>query len=420
MKVLVIGSGGREHAICWRLQQSDSVSNVYCTPGNPGVAMDASCIPARPNATAELAALADTLGVSFTVVGPENPLVDGIADAFRSRGLAIVGPSASAARLEGSKAFAKQFMRKHNIPTAEYREIDNIHDLRTHAADFGFPVAVKADGLAAGKGVVIAHSANEVIAAAGPMLSGEALAGAGRLVVLEQFLKGEELSFIVLSDGENYLALPPTQDHKPAFDGDTGPNTGGMGAYCIDSLLNDALRQRIYAEIIEPVFAGLRSDGISFNGFLYCGLMITADGPKVLEFNVRLGDPETQPLLYRMDGDFGELLGSAARGALDSSVISWPDDATACVVMASGGYPGAYEKNKAIDGIADAEAAGVKVFHAGTLLQQGRIVSSGGRVLGITARAATLQASLDAAYAGVRTIHFEGAHFRSDIGAKSL
>ena len=420
MKALVIGGGGREHALAWRLSRSESIERVYCTPGNAGIAMDLSCIPADMQSTNELAELASTLGVDFTVVGPEAPLVAGVVDEFDARGLPIIGPTRSGARLEGSKVFSKDFLVEHGIPTARAETVDNVDQLNAALSEIGAPVALKADGLAAGKGVVLCRTLDEAKSVGREMLAGEIVGSAGSRLLVEEFMVGREVSFIVLSDGERTFEFRPTQDHKAAYDGDTGPNTGGMGAYCDDSILDGPLRQRILDEVVSPTLDGMARSGEPFRGFLYVGLMITDEGPKVLEFNVRLGDPETQPLLYRMTGDFGQLLYSAARGALDASQAGWADGATACVVMASGGYPGSYEKGKVITGLSEAAATGAKVFHAGTMLREGRVATSGGRVLGVTAGGGSLQAALDGAYAGVAELSFEGAQFRRDIGRKGL
>jgi phosphoribosylamine--glycine ligase len=420
MKALVIGGGGREHALAWRLQESPSIRRVYCTPGNAGIAFDVSCIAANAGSPPELAALAETLGVDFTVVGPEAPLVAGVVDAFQARGLPIVGPTQAAAQLEGSKIFTKQLLERYNIPTAQAVTVSSVEELEGRIDAFGFPVALKADGLAAGKGVILAQSRAEALEAGRNLLSGEAVGEAGKRLLLEEFLVGREVSFIVLTDGERMFEFRATQDHKAALEGDKGPNTGGMGAYCDDSILDEAMRQQVLDAIIEPTLAGMRADGHAFQGFLYCGLMLTAGGPKVLEYNVRMGDPETQPLLYRLDGDFGELLASAARRALDPTAVSWRPGATACVVMAAPGYPGAYKKGIPLSGFAAAEAGGAKVFHAGTLLEEGRVVTSGGRVLGVTAGGENLRQSLDRCYGAVENIQFPGAHYRRDIGAKGL
>jgi phosphoribosylamine--glycine ligase len=362
-----------------------------------------------------MAALAQELGTDLTVVGPEAPLVAGVADEFRNRGLAIVGPSQAAACLEGSKVFAKRFLKEHGIPTADFAVLESPADIDLHIARFGFPVVLKADGLAAGKGVVVLRSQSEARAAAELMLAGKVVGTAGHRAVLERFLPGEEVSFIVLSDGRHYYPLPPTQDHKAVYDDDQGPNTGGMGAYCDGNILTPAQRDTILSRIVEPTLAAL-----SYQGFLYFGLMMTAEGPQVLEFNVRLGDPETQPLLFRMESDLVPLLDAAAHGRLDQMTVEWLPGPTVCVVMASGGYPGSYTSGKEIFGIDDAEQLGTKVFHAGTKFVEGRLVSAGGRVLGVTATGEDLPTAIDNAYQAVTRIQFEEMHYRRDIGVKGL
>ena len=420
MRILVVGSGGREHALVWRLAQSAGVDRVFCAPGNAGIAADASCIPTDIGAPDELVALARTLRVDLTVVGPEAPLVSGLADAFAADGLPIVAPEAFAAQLEGSKIFAKQFMVDRGIPTADFAVVESLDDIDAHLECFEYPVAVKADGLAAGKGVIIANTRQEAAETARKMLAGELAGAAGRRLVFEEFLTGEELSFILLCDRRTYFIFPPTQDHKRALDNDQGPNTGGMGAYCDPLILPVELRDAIIDRVVEPTLAGMRDLGHPFCGFLYCGLMITSEGPKVLEFNVRMGDPETQPLMHRLEGDFAGLLASAARGSLDASLVHWSKGPTACVVLASEGYPGSYPKDHRITGIPEAETLGAKVFHAGTRLQSGHYATSGGRVLGVTAGGATLAQALDTAYNAIEKIHFDGMRFRTDIGEKGL
>jgi phosphoribosylamine--glycine ligase len=394
MKILVLGGGGREHALCWKLAQSKGVE-VFASPGNPGIAQVGTCL-----------AHAEDVDPDLTVVGPEAPLVAGVVDEFRARGKKIVGPNRLNAQLEGSKVFAKHFLQQTGIPTADYVTVDSAAEAR-HAIDrFGFPVVLKADGLAAGKGVVIVHDRTEAEAALTALT--------GRLVV-EEFLRGEEVSFIALCDGRSVIPLAPTQDHKAVFDGDTGPNTGGMGAYCDSAILTAAQTQEILERVIHPTVAAT-----GFTGFLYAGLMITDAGPKVLEFNVRLGDPETQPLMKRMSSDFVPALMAAATGELAGGTIEWRADPTVCVVLASGGYPGSFTTGKPIHGIADAEATGATVFHAGTKLDSSGVVTSGGRVLGVTASGTTLASAVDNAYRGVREISFDGMHYRTDIGRKGL
>jgi phosphoribosylamine--glycine ligase len=401
MKILVLGGGGREHALCWKLAQSKGVE-VFATPGNPGIAQVGTCLPAASS----YLALADEIGADLTVVGPEAPLVAGVVDEFRARGKKIVGPSCANAQLEGSKVFAKYFFQQTGIPTADYVTVDNAADARRAIEQFGFPVVLKADGLAAGKGVIIAHDQAEAEAALATLT--------GRLVV-EEFLRGEEVSFIALCDGRNVIPLAPTQDHKAVFDGDAGPNTGGMGAYCDSAILSADHTQEVLDRVIYPTV-----QATGFTGFLYAGLMMTDAGPKVLEFNVRLGDPETQPLMKRMASDFVPALVAAATGSLAGGKLDWHSDPTVCVVLTSGGYPGAFSSGKPIRGIADAEAEGVTVFHAGTKLDDGSVVSSGGRVLGVTASGATLATAIDHAYRGVRKIDFDGMHYRTDIGQKGV
>jgi phosphoribosylamine--glycine ligase len=394
MKILVIGSGGREHALIWKLAQSPGVQ-LYAAPGNPGMARDAVCLPL---------AAAEALGPDLTVVGPEAPLVDGIVDRFRAKGLPIVGPAQDAARLEGSKVFAKHFFVQSTIPTAGFVTAETPEEARRALDRFGFPVVLKADGLAAGKGVVIAHDRGEAEAALATLT--------GRLVV-EEFLSGEEVSFIALCDGRDALPLAATQDHKAVNDGDTGPNTGGMGAYCDSRILNDKQTADILNRVILPTVERTR-----FTGFLYAGLMMTSGGPKVLEFNVRLGDPETQPLMHRMDCDFLPALMAAAEGRLAGERLAWKSGPSVCVVLASGGYPGTFETGKEIKGIDDAESTGAVVFQAGTREDYGRLKTAGGRVLGVTASGADLPGAIDAAYRAVDRIHFDGMHCRRDIGRR--
>ena len=401
MRILVLGGGGREHALCWKLAQSKGVE-VFASPGNPGIAQIGTCLPAPSS----YAALADEIAADLTVVGPEAPLVAGVVDEFRTRAKKIVGPDRAASQLEGSKVFAKNFLIQNGIPTAEYVTVDNPEDARRALGRFGFPVVLKADGLAAGKGVIIAHDRAEAESALATLT--------GRLVI-EEFLRGEEVSFIALCDGRNVVPLAPTQDHKAVFDGDTGPNTGGMGAYCDAAILTETQTQFILDRVIHPTVEATR-----FTGFLYAGMMMTDSGPKVLEFNVRLGDPETQPLMKRMASDFAPVLMAAATGQLAGVKLDWQSDPAVCVVLASGGYPGSFPTGKPIHGIADAESTGATVFHAGTKLDSGAVVTSGGRVLGVTASGPPLQAAIDNAYRGVSRISFEGMHYRTDIGRKGL
>ena len=421
MKILVIGSGGREHAIVWKLRQSPLADEVYCVPGNAGISSEAICRGGDIVSPRLMADLAAEIGADLTVVGPEAPLVAGIADEFRSRNLRIVGPDAQAARLEGSKVFAKQFLRDSGVPTADFLVLESPEDVARNIGAFGFPVVLKADGLAAGKGVLILDKESEARAAAELMLAGKSAGPAGRRAVLERFLPGEEVSFIVLSDGAGYYALPSARDHKAVYDGDRGPNTGGMGAYSDGAILSEAEKQGILQRIVEPTLDRLYKAGCPYRGFLYFGLMMTAEGPQVLEFNVRLGDPEAQALLFRLESDLVPLLQCAAQGAgITDVAVKWSSGPAVCVVLASAGYPGHYEQGYEIFGIDEAEELGAKVFHAGTKFVEGRLVTAGGRVLGVTAGGEDLPAAIDNAYAAVAKIRFEGMHYRRDIGVKGL
>lgn len=407
MKILVIGSGGREHALCWKLAQSARTSALYAAPGNPGMGQVATCL-----GTSDYLAAADSIDADLTVVGPEAPLAAGIVDRFRERGRRIVGPTAAAARLEASKTFAKEFMLRAGIPTARFASVATADQALAALHEFDFPVVLKADGLAAGKGVIIAKSLEEAEQAIAQLLA------PGSTLVIEEFLTGEEVSFIVLSDGVNILPLDPAQDHKAVFDGDQGPNTGGMGAYCDGRIIGDFQKALIMAQIIRPAIQHMRADGHPFSGFLYAGLMMTRNGPKVLEFNARLGDPETQALMYRMESDFVEPLFAAAHGTLDETDLKWRADPSVCVVLAAAGYPGVVRTGDRITGLD--QIAGAAVFHAGTKLADNVLTTSGGRVLGVTSSGATLQSAINNAYEEVRKIRFEGIHYRSDIGQKGL
>ncbi len=420
MKVLVIGSGGREHALVWKLRQSPRVREVVCAPGNGGICAEAHCLPADVRSVDSLIEVANRVRPDLTIVGPELPLGLGVVDEFRRRGLRIFGPTAAAARLESSKSFAKDFMNRNRIPTARYAICDSAQQVRDALQHFHPPVVVKADGLAAGKGVVIARSREEVGTVASDMLSGKLVGEAGRRVVLEEFLEGEELSFLLLSDGERVTPLVAAQDHKRVGDGDTGPNTGGMGAYSTPALVDDKMRDWLVNHIARPVIAGMREDGAEYRGILYCGIIVTARGPMVLEFNCRFGDPETQAILLRLEND---LLGgfiASTEGRVSDGDFRWSNDSTVCVVMASGGYPSAYETGKPITGLEQASAMeGVVVFHAGTSLQDGIYYTTGGRVLNVCARAADLPTAVERAYAACARIWFEGVHYRKDIAARA-
>jgi phosphoribosylamine--glycine ligase len=413
MKILVVGSGGREHALCWKLAQSPKTSALYAAPGNPGIAQVATCL-----SITDYLAAAESIDADLTVVGPETPLAAGIVDQFRAKGRRIVGPTADAARLESSKAFAKELMLRAGIPTARFAAVNSSEEARDALLEFDLPVVIKADGLAAGKGVVIANTHEEAYRAIDQLMTiGSSIVPANALVI-EEFLVGEEVSFIVLSDGVNVLALEPTQDHKTVNDGDQGPNTGGMGAYCDGRILDPFRQELVMAQVIRPALAQMRSEGMPFTGFLYAGLMMTTQGPKVVEFNARLGDPETQVLMHRMASDFVEPLFAAAHGALDETPLDWKADPSVCVVLAAAGYPGAVRTGDAITGLDQVHEA--TVFHAGTKSANNVLMTSGGRVLGVTSSGATLDLAMSNAYSDVRKIHFDGMHYRKDIGRKGL
>jgi phosphoribosylamine--glycine ligase len=421
MKILVIGSGGREHALAWKLRQSPRVSQVYCAPGNAGIAAEGECLPVDVKSIESLLALAAQMKPDLTVVGPELPLQLGVVDEFTRRGYRIFGPTQSAARLESSKSFAKEFMQRHHIPTAHYAICDSPEDVGKALPHFHMPVVVKADGLAAGKGVVICKSKEEASAVAAEMLSGKMLGEAGARVVLEECLKGEELSFLVLSDGERVAALAAAQDHKRVGEDDTGANTGGMGAYSTQAMVDAQMQNWLLQHVARPVVAGMKAEGTEYRGVLYCGLMMTARGPMVLEFNCRFGDPETQPILMRLESDLVEALEASIDGRVSDGNFRWSTDASVCVVMASGGYPGTFEAGKKISGIEDAEkVAGVKVFHAGTTKHDDAYFTAGGRVLGVTAVAASLDEAVKRAYEAVQKISFGGAYYRKDVAARAL
>jgi phosphoribosylamine--glycine ligase len=421
MKVLVLGNGGREHALVWKLRQSPRVSKLYCAPGNGGIADEAECLPVDLKSLDSIAALGAQVRPDLTVVGPELPLTLGVVDEFTRRGWPAFGPTKAAAQLEASKSFAKEFLQRHRIPTAAYAICDSVEEVREALAHFHAPVVVKADGLAAGKGVVIAASKEEAAGAAAEMFSGKMVGEAGTRVVLEECLKGDELSFLVLSDGERVAPLVAAQDHKRVGDGDTGPNTGGMGAYSTQSIIDDKMRDWLVHHIARPVVEGMKAEGAEFKGVLYCGLMMTARGPMVLEFNCRFGDPETQPILMRLESDLVDALEASVAGRVSEGDFKWSRDASVCVVVASGGYPGTFEVGKKITGLDEAGAVdGVKVFHAGTTKRNGEFYTAGGRVLGVSARAADLETAVERVYEACEKIHFDGAHYRKDIAARTM
>lgn len=421
MKVLILGGGGREHALAWKLRQSSRISQLYCAPGNGGIAEEAECLPVDLKSLQSMIALGERLQPDLTVVGPELPLTLGVVDEFTRRGWPVFGPTAAAAQLESSKSFAKEFLQRHRIPTAHYAICDSVDEVRTALSHFHVPIVIKADGLAAGKGVVIAATKEESAIAAAEMLSGKMVGEAGARVVLEEFLKGDELSFLVFSDGERVVPLVAAQDHKRIGDGDTGPNTGGMGAYSTSEIIDDKMRDWLVNHIARPVVAGMKSEGAEYKGVLYCGLMMTARGPMVLEFNCRFGDPETQPILMRLESDLLDALEASIEGRISDGDFKWSRDAAVCVVMASGGYPGTFEVGKNIVGLSQAAAVeGVKIFHAGTSQRDGEFYTAGGRVLGVSAHAPELATAVKNAYAACDKIRFSGATYRKDIAARAL
>jgi len=420
MKILVIGSGGREHALAWKLAASPRVQRVYVAPGNGGTARDRRMVNVEIAGNEALADFAVAEGVALTVVGPEAPLAAGVVDVFRARGLRIFGPTRAAAQLESSKDFAKAFMKRHGIPTAEYRTFTDAAAARAYVEARGAPIVVKADGLAAGKGVVVASSVAEAHAAIDSMLVANRMGSAGARVVIEDFLEGEEASFIVMSDGRNALALATSQDHKRLLDGDKGPNTGGMGAYSPAPVVTPELHARVLREIIQPTIDGMAADGAVYTGFLYAGLMIGRDGrPRTLEFNCRMGDPETQPIVMRMKSDLLGLLEHALAGTLDRAEVEWDRRNALGVVIAAAGYPDEPRKGDPIERL-PADTDDCVVFHAGTQLRDGKLVTSGGRVLCVTALGDSLYLAQKRAYEAVAQVHFEGMQFRRDIGHRAL
>ena len=417
MNVLLVGGGGREHTLAWKIAQSPRLTRLVAAPGNPGVARHASCAGVGVDDFDGLLRLAERERIDLVVVGPEAPLVAGLADRLRDKGLAVFGPGARAAALEGSKAFAKELMSRHGIPTARYRTVTELEAGRRYCRELGVPLVVKADGLAAGKGALVCRTLEDADDALARCLERREFGAAGATVVIEEFLVGEEASFFAISNGSTSVALAAAQDHKTVLDGDRGPTTGGMGAFTPVASLDPAARARIMRTIVEPTLAAVAREAAPYRGVLFVGLMLTADGPKVIEYNARFGDPECQAILAAMDGDLLPVLDGAARGeALPAPSPS--SRAAVCVVLASHGYPGAYQTGAPIEGVDAAEAAGALVFHAGTARRDGRLVTAGGRVLGVTAVADDVSGAIEAAYAAVARISFEGMHFRRDIGRR--
>ncbi len=421
MKILVVGGGGREHALVWKIAQSPLAEKVYCAPGNPGIAELAECVAIGAEDVDGLLAFAKENAIDLTVVGPEAPLTKGIADRFKEAGLLIFGPSEAAAQVEGSKAFSKDLMAKYNIPTAAYGNFDDRDAAVAFIKEQGAPIVVKADGLAAGKGVILAQTEEEAIQAVDEIMVDGKFGDAGNRVVIEEFLYGEEASFFAFTDGKRVLPLASAQDHKQVWEGDKGPNTGGMGTYSPAPVVTDEIYQQILDKVLQPTVDGLAAEGCPYCGILFIGLMIKDGVATVLEYNARFGDPECQSLMMRMKSDLVPVLLACAKGELDVSELEWHDKAAVCVVMASGGYPASYEKGFEILGLDKAAMMdNLTVFHAGTSEQDGKIVNTGGRVLGVTGTGTTVAEAIETAYAGVGAITWEGVHFRKDIGQKAL
>lgn len=421
MKVLVVGGGGREHALVWKIAQSPDVKKVYCAPGNAGIARTAECLSIGAGDLPSLVDFAAREMIDLTLVGPEAPLTMGIVDLFEKKGLRIFGASQKAAEIEGSKAFSKDLLSKYGIPTAPYRTFYSRDEAVDYVRAKGAPICVKADGLAAGKGVFPLQSLDDAIKAIDTIMVEKAFGDAGRRVVIEEFLTGEEASFLAFTDGETVIPFPTSQDHKPIYDGDQGPNTGGMGAYSPAPVVTETVHQEIMEAIMLPTVRAMASEGRKYKGVLYAGLMISSGKLQVLEFNARFGDPEAQPLLMRMSGDLIPVLNAVVDGSLSTVDISWDDRSAVCVVMASEGYPGSYDKGKEIRGLEEVEGDdNVMVFHAGTAMAGDRVVTSGGRVLGVTALGSGVKEAIERAYGAAEKIHWEGVFYRRDIGKKAL
>ena len=419
MKVLVVGSGGREHALCWKIAQRPD-TEVYVAPGNIGMVDVATLVNIKVDEIAGLVDFAKAEGIDLTVVGPELPLTLGIVDAFQEAGLACFGPNKAAAKLEGSKAFSKELMKKYGIPTAAFDTFTDVDKAKAFVDEIGVPCVVKADGLAAGKGVIICMTREEADKAIEDMLTDHAFGDASATIVIEEYMVGPEVSVLAFADGKTVLPMVSAQDHKRIFDGDKGPNTGGMGAYSPAPVYTEALSAEVNKTIIEPTIAAMAAEGTPFTGILYTGLMLTEKGPRVLEYNVRFGDPETQPIMVRMKSDIVALFQACVDGKLDEATLEWHDEAAVCVIMASGGYPASSEKGVPIHGLDDIAAEEAIVFHSGTAEKDGEIVTNGGRVLGVTAKDATIKGAIDKAYAAVEKINFDHMQFRRDIGARAL
>ncbi len=421
MRVLVVGGGGREHALVWKIAQSPKVSKVYCAPGNAGISEQATLIPLQASDLNGLLEFALKEKIDLTVVGPEDPLTRGIVDLFESKGLLIFGADKKAAEIEGSKAFAKGMMKKYRIPTAFYEIFDDPNEAAKYIRNQGAPIVVKADGLAAGKGVIVCKTVEEAIRSVDQIMVEKIFGNAGNRVVVEEYLVGEEASYIAFTDGKTILPLASSQDHKPILEGDQGPNTGGMGAYSPAPVVTDEVHEKIIEKICRPIIYGMGEEGRPYRGVLYAGLMIHEGHPRVLEFNARFGDPETQPVLMRMKGDIVPILEACMQGTLSRHKIEWDSRASVCVVMASKGYPGSYEKGKVIEGLKEtSRMGGISVFHAGTALKDGQVITNGGRVLGVTGLGEDIPRAIERTYQAVKKISWNGVYYRSDIGRKAL
>jgi len=421
MKILVVGGGGREHALVWKIVQSPKVSKVYCAPGNAGISEQATLVPIQANDLNGLLEFALKEKIDLTVVGPEDPLTRGIVDLFESKGLLVFGANKKAAEIEGSKAFAKEMMKKYRIPTGFYEIFDNRDEAVRYIRNQGAPIVVKADGLAAGKGVIVCKTVEEAIHSVDQIMVEKMFGNAGNRVVVEEYLVGEEASYIAFTDGKTILPLASSQDHKAILDGDQGPNTGGMGAYSPAPVVTDEVHEKIIEKILRPIIYGMGEEGRPYQGVLYAGLMIHEGHPKVLEFNARFGDPETQPALMRMKGDIVPILEACMQGTLSRHKIEWDNRAAVCVVLASQGYPGDYEKGKIIEGLKEvSQMEKVFVFHAGTILKDGQVITNGGRVLGVTGLGEDISRAIESTYQAVKKISWEGVYYRTDIGQKAL
>ncbi|HBH2683391.1 TPA: phosphoribosylamine--glycine ligase [Clostridioides difficile] len=415
MKILVVGGGGREHAICWKLSKEKNVEKVYCAPGNAGITNVAECVNIGDTNIEELLKFAKENEIGLTIVGPEVPLVMGIVDEFEKEGLRVFGPNKKCAQLEGSKAFSKEFMIKHNIPTAKYKEYTNLEEAISEIDSFGYPVVIKADGLAAGKGVVIPENREDAIATLKEMMSDKKFGAAGDKIVIEEFLKGIETSILAFVDNDTIVPMASAKDHKKVNNYEQGPNTGGMGTFSPSEIYTEELANKVKETVLEKTLEGFKKDGLNFKGILFVGLMITEDGEKVLEYNVRFGDPETQSVLFRLETDLHEIMETILDNKLKDIEINYSDDEAVCVMLTSGGYPDSYEKGKIITGLENLDDD-IEVFHSGTKMLDGNLVTNGGRVIGITAKSTTVKDAAEKVYENIKKINFEGMHYRTDIG----